>query len=438
MATPIDPASHSRQGNADNPDPDAARDESVEHPIVQQPRTQIAADMDVQRFGFVSDASGNRFVFPRAQAVKIDGIAGTTRYGAAQCICTALEGRLDALRWKAESVRVETAWLRDESGRYEMVADRIDHPGGLMLVRGADHVHGSRIEILAPEASLHELRFTYKGPFERKSSVQPPAASPTLRQTKLGFLDGLSGHVVATVKVRLDVPVLGERTLDQELRVPIQDGAIDFKALDDSLHWLGGAFLDIAHEADQLKLRWKVPIVGPSHDLLTWPLDPAASTLAAFGRVPVRSLTEPHVAQTGTSTEAAADKKDKRKILSAIALDGIDVALSLATAGHIELEPGLIAFGDNPQSPRVSATLSGAIGDQGAGALKGAISHIDTTIKDLRLGPIEITADRLCFDGPLELEVAFDGFRPTCITAVIHRATATNLSIQIRTSNDRD
>ena len=50
---------------------------------------------------------------------------------------------------------------------------------------------------------------------------------------------------------------------------------------------------------------------------------------------------------------------------------------------------------------------------------------------DLRLGPVSMTSDRLHFDGLDELVVTFDGFRPTKITCVIHRVTATNLALHV-------
>ena len=75
--------------------------------------------------------------------------------------------------------------------------------------------------------------------------------------------------------------------------------------------------------------------------------------------------------------------------------------------------------------------ISGAIGNKGAGRLRGAIGSVDTTVKDLKIGPAEITCDRLHFDGLDQLEVTFDGFTPTKISMVIHRVTATNLAIKL-------
>ncbi|MEO8844368.1 MAG: hypothetical protein ABI591_34485, partial [Kofleriaceae bacterium] len=232
------------------------------------------------------------------------------------------------------------------------------------------------------------------------------------------------------MKVQLDLPVLGVRTLDQQLRVPIQEGSLDFRALEDSLDWLEGAFLDIAHDDNLLKVRWKVPIFGSSHDLITWELDKDASALAAFGRVPVRSLTD---FRTGSGEPPKEPKKDAKNggVLRALKVDGIDIALSLLAPRNLEIGQGLIAFGGEDQPGMVDFKVSGVIGNHGPGALRGAIGSVDTTIKDLRAGPAEITCDRLHFDGLDQLEVTFDGFRPTKISMMIHRVTATNLAIKL-------
>lgn len=395
---------------------------------------RVEADLEVQRFGFTGDESGKRLLFPRAHLGRLEGRGSTAGYGAAEASFEALEGRLDTLRWTAEAASLGKAWLRDDSGRVELSIERLELPRGVMLVRAERGV-----ELLAPHASLSELRLSLRGPFDRApapgAAATPPAApaaqvgpvDPGLRQPRLRFLDSLAGRIDFTVKVRLDLPVIGERTLDQVLRVPIADGSLDFRALEDSLDWLEGAFLDIAAERERLALRWKVPIFG-SRDLVSWALDGDATTLASFGRVPVRALADFRV-----GSGRASDARDrKRKVLQALSLDAIDVALAMHAPRSLEVGGGLIMFGGDDAQGLVDLKVSGAIHDHGPGALRGAIGSIDTTLKDLQLGPLGVTADRLHVDGIDGLEVTFDGFTPIGVVAIIHRVTATNLALTIR------
>ena len=381
----------------------------------------VESDVSVQRFGYSADDAGRRLEFPRAVTHNVTGRVGTVAYGGKDLIFDGLEGRLDTLRWTSDAMSVGGAWLRDDAGRYDIAVDRIEMPRGIMLTR-ADR----GVEIVAPHVSLSEMKMTIKGPFGTTPKMEPLASeAPSLRQDRLRFLDSLTGRIYLTVKVVLDLPVIGKRTLDQQLRVPVQEGSLDFRALDDSLDWLEGAFLDIKHADDRLAITWKVPIVGSSRDLISWKLDHEAATLASFGRVPVRSLADFRTKKKTT------DSDSKSGILQALSLDAIDIALSLVAPRSVDAAGGLIMFGGDDSPGMVDLKVSGAINDKRPGKLRGTIGSIDTTIKDVHLGPATITADRLHFDGLDELEVVFDGFKPNCVTVIVHRVTATNLSLKL-------
>lgn len=388
---------------------------------------RVETDISVQRFGFASDETGKRLTFPRAESKRIEGKAGAVAYGAHDCVFDGLEGRLDTLRWTADAASVGEARFKDDNGRFDMAVDRIEMSRGLMLTRAE-----GGYEIVSPHVTLSEMQLTVRGPFGRSAAERPapPAGEPpTLRQDRLRFLDSLTGRIYLTVKVVLDLPVIGKRTLDQQLKVPVQEGNIDFRALDDSLDWLEGAFLDISHERDKLALQWKVPIVGSARDLVTWKLDDEAATLASFGRVPVRSLVDFRTARSGKPVSP-----DDRKTLRALSLDAIDVALSLIAPRSLEVGNGVIMFGGDDQPGMVDMKVTGSLSDRAQGALTGAIGSIDTTIKDLQMGPVRLTADRLHFDSLDQLEVVFDAFRPSKVTVIVHRVTATNLALHLGSS----
>src|SRR5262249_27936610 len=150
-----------------------------------------------------------------------------------------------------------------------------------------------------------------------------------------------------------------------------------------------------------------------------------ANTLASFGRVPVRSLADFRIAP-GKSGNGS-DEGKKRKTLQAFTLDAIDVALSLLAPRSVDIGTGTLMFGGDDSPGIVDLKGGGGLRDKGPGSLKGAIGSVDTTIKDLWMGSVQLTADRLHFDGLDQLEVTFDGFRPTSIAVVVHRVTASNL-----------
>jgi hypothetical protein len=382
----------------------------------------VESDVSVQRFGYSSDEDGRRLEFPRAVTHNVSGRVGSVSYGGKDVIFDGLEGRLDTLRWTSDAMSIGGVWARDDGGRFDVAIDRMEMPRGLMLTR-ADR----GVEIVSPHVTLSEMKMTLKGPFGSRAQMPPPLAStaPTLRQDSLRFLDSLTGRIYMTVKVVLDLPVIGKRSLDQQLKIPVQEGSLDYRALDDSLDWLEGTFLDVKHSDDRLAITWKVPIVGSSRDLIAWRLDHEAATLASFGRVPVRSLADFMTKKRTNGNES------KGGILQALTFDAIDIALSLVAPRAVDMGGGVIMFGGDDSPGMVDLKVTGAIYDKKPGKLKGTIGSIDTTIKDVAFGNASLTADRLHFDGLDELEVAFDGFKPTCVTVIVHRVTATNLSLKI-------
>jgi len=395
--------------------------------------TRVETDIKVQRFSYADDA-GRRLIFPRAETQRIEGRSGSVSYGVEDCIFDGLEGRLDTLRWTTDAASLGAAWIKDDNGKFDIAVHRIEMANGLMLTRAE-----SGVEIVAPHVSFSEMKLTLRGPFGRSgvdkgpAPASPPSAPATLRQERFRFLDSLSGQINLTVKVVLDLPVIRKRTLDQKLAVPIQEGSLDFRALEESLDWLEGAFLDITHEKDKLALKWKVPIFGGGKDLIAWKLDEEAQTLAAFGRVPIRSLTDvKRKGRRGDTLPGVPDPEDdKSKTLQSLSVEAIDIALSLLAPRSLEVGGGLIMFGGDEQPGMVDLKVKGSIRNEGSGSLIGTIGSVDTTIKDLRLGPLLLTADRLHFDGLDQVEVTFDGFRPSKVTMVVHRVTATNLAMRI-------
>lgn len=386
---------------------------------------KIDADVNVRRLGFASGEGGPRLLFPHSTAHNVDGRSGSVAYGAKELVLDGLEGRLDRVQWQAEAASIGEVWLRDDSGRLELAMARAELPHGLALLRAERGV-----ELAIPHASLLDVQFTFHipAPSEPKPAPPPPPAS-ALRQERLRFLDGVSGKIHLTIKVKLDLPVLGARSLDQTLRVPIAEGGLDFRALNDSLNWLEGAFLDLGVDQDRLAVSFRVPIFGASRDIISWALDRDAGAMARFGRVPLRSLVDFRIGKGGAAEPRPGDKK--KSILRALKLDGIEVALSMLAPRHLEVGGGTILFGGDDAPGIVDLQLAGAIDDRAHGSLRGTAGSVDTTIKDLHLGALSLSADRLSFDRIEDLHVVFEGFMPKALSFTVHRVIASNLRLTI-------
>ena len=216
--------------------------------------------------------------------------------------------------------------------------------------------------------------------------------------------------------------MVGSRSLDQKLVIPIKDGALDFRALDKSLDWLEGTFLDIGLDGERLAVKWRVPVIT-SREIISWALDADALTLARFDKVPLRALGDFRIRRKDRGD------KDKPSRLESFSIEGVEAKLSLTAPRSLEVGGGAILFGGEGSPGIVDLSFAGALRSPGAGALDGSVALVDATIKDLHFGGLAMTVDRLHLGSIDHVQIAFDGFNPAEVTAKIDRATATNLSL---------
>lgn len=396
----------------------------------------------VDGFGFTFSGPTRRLDFPRAEIEGLRGEAGNVEYGAGDVSFEGLAGRLKGVEWATETASAGRFWVRDKEGRYELHVARVEIPRGIRLTRSAS----GGVELMAPHASLADVKLHIPdlhalrrapGPddVERRPPPPPPrdpAEPPPLRQERLRFLDAINGTLAFTIKVVLDLPVIGSRTLDQTVRFEITDGTFDFKKLDDGLTWLEGAFLEIGLDAGRFRIGYGVPLLG-TKEIISFALDKDASALAAFDRISLRSLADFRLpGRRGGASPPPPDKdKDKgsKGRLRSLTLGNLAVVLHMVAPRNLEVAGGTIRFGGEGAPGIVDLQIGGALIQPGSGRLTAQANALDMTLKDIRIGGLHLTSDRLHV-GPMdELEVTFDGFGPRSLTASLHRVTATNLSL---------
>lgn len=403
---------------------------------------RLEADLEVGAFGMLLDGANKRLDFPRGEVDNLQGSSGNVTYGAREVVLDKLHTLLGRTHWQAEAGSAGDMWLKVGEDAFGLSLDRLELSRGMRLTRSA---HGG-VEILAPHASFNDV--TIKIPHfdhlrgakaaEVASLALQRVNEVPLRQSRLRFLDTLTGEISVTVKVVLDLPVLGKRTLDQVLKIPIKDGSLDYRALQDSLDWLEGTFLELGIKNDRLVLSWGVPILVKQREILSWELDDEARTLATFDRVPLRSLADFRLAASRDLAAAAAgvatapDKNKKKNPLRSLTLSDLKVNLSMTAPQSVEVGHGAIMFGGDGEPGIVGLQLRGSlVHPPGPGVLTGSVGVLDVTVKDLAIGSATLTADRLHLGAIERFDLTFDGFRPIGLTATIARITATNLALEL-------
>ena len=397
-------------------------------------RTQ--ANLSVEGFSVSSDEGSTRLDFPRAELAELRGKAGQLEYLATALVFEHLEGRFGPLHWTCESGSARTLVVRGPQGRYELAVGHIDLPRGVQMTRAA----GGGIELVAPEATLSDVHLhlpdlqALRGrPDDDAPSEAPPAPGDPqpLLQEQLHFLDAVTGSLAFRVKVVLDLPVIGKRTLDQPVRVDIKDGSFDYRALDDGLDWLEGQFLDLGVSDGRFKVGWSLPMFA-TREIISWALAPDAQAMAVFNRIPLRVLADLRV---GGPTEArpAEPRSEGKRRLRSMTLAGIDIKLSMVAPRSVEIGGGAILFGGENAPGIVDLQVEGAlIHPPAPGAILGKIGALDLTLKDVGLGGAVTTVDRLHIDEIEELVVTFDGFTPTSVGLTVKQVTATNLVLVLK------
>lgn len=163
-------------------------------------------------------------------------------------------------------------------------------------------VRGSVVAVTAAQASRIEAQTP--GPGARASSPLLDASSsdeprahdePVSEYVDRRVLDGLSGRVHADAHVDATFAVVRRRAL-HALRVAIEDGHIDFLALEHGLSALEDSLLDFSVRNDQLVLELGVPLLptrGHGKPLLSWLLSPADVERAEQGRARLSVLARP-------------------------------------------------------------------------------------------------------------------------------------------------
>jgi len=163
------------------------------------------------------------------------------------------------------------------------------------------------------------------------------------------------------VKVVLDLPVLKKRTLDQQLKIPIQEGSLDFRALEESLDWLEGSFLDITHDKDKLASSGRSDLRRRTRpDRVKLDERPRRCVVGASGP---RVRRRPPQGPCGCPA-----RRGRRRQAQDVAVAhgrGDRHRLVVARPRSLEVGGGLIMFGGEEQPGMVDLKVIGSINDRG-------------------------------------------------------------------------
>lgn len=231
-----------------------------------------------------------------------------------------------------------------------------------------------------------------------------------------GILDFLSGRVDVDVHVDIAVPVIGRRKATHRLRVPIENGIIDYRELERNLANLENALLDFAVREEGLALERVNPIFpmrGHGKPIVVWPLGPEDRALAERDHVRLALLSSYEMAgpPSSTSDEPSAISLKKLDLL------GLTADLSVAPV-EIPLEGPLRLR----HVERLE--LRGELHDHGPGSLAADVSGLALSVRDL--GGLSIDLASAVSIRPIS--IAFADLRPTEVRLVVEKLALDTLA----------
>ncbi len=244
-------------------------------------------------------------------------------------------------------------------------------------------------------------------------AAEPPLAVPLV---DYGVLDGLSGELDVDVLVDVTVPIIGHRKATHRLRVPIADGAIDFRALERNLANLEDALLDFSVREGALVLERAnplFPVRGHGKPIVQWDVDALDHELAERDRVRLAVL--PTARFVGG--DAAASDEPSSFALRELGLLRINATLALAAIERPLAGP----LGGQVRLRRVgSLVLAGNVFHDPAGvprdgSLLGELTDLAASIVGLSLGTSRLDITSVAAAGIAPVEVAFAGAAPKAI-----------------------
>ena len=284
------------------------------------------------------------------------------------------------------------------------------HGAKLSLGRAALE-RGDLTVSLAPAPAPAPARASAPPPAPARASAPPPA--PALFDWRV--LDTLSGQLDVDVVVDLTVPIIGRRKATHRLRVAIENGAIDYRALEKNLARLEDALLDFSVRDGALVLERVNPLFparGHGKPVVIWDVDAAGLELA--GRDRVRLAVLPHARLASDAEEQ--DREPSKRSIALRQLELRDIHARLALAPVDASVSG--ASGKLRLRHLGSVVLAGSVfhdpeGPPRPGSVLGELADFAASLDGLTLGTTRLDVTSLTAAAFSPIEITFAGVSPT-------------------------
>ncbi|MBX3203531.1 MAG: hypothetical protein KF764_00620 [Labilithrix sp.] len=354
-----------------------------------------------------------------AESVELGALS--LRIGDLELAAEVVRGERVTIAWGPDPFRLTGAGLHAPSLRVTVPDTAIAAED--VTLAGLD-VDGGSIGVARAAVESARVEVTLAASAPADAAGRAPAAPSRAGEplVDLSLLDALNGRLDVDVAVDLTVPIIGRRHATHRLRVAIDQGTIDYLALEKNLSRLEDAILDFAVRDGGLALERVNPLLparGHGKPIVVWDLDAGDLELAKNDRVRLAVLPTARVVGADDPKPGAPPAKSPIA-LRQLAFVGIDARLSV-TPGEPALERGQLRL------KRVgSLALGGEVRyDPGEpappGLLRGDLAELAASVHGLAVGASVLDVEAVEAVRVAPFEIVFADVTPTAIRLDLNR-----------------
>lgn len=345
-----------------------------------------------------------------------------------------LAGSRIVIGWGKPGLRLAAESLKASALRFDAGKARVRAHGVVAdeVVFGAGEFTLGRASVASADVTA-DLFSDGGAPVSRRSERPRGSQRPNTPWVSWSTLDRVAGHVDVDVDVDLTVPILGHRKATHRLRVPIQLGTIDYRALESDLATLENSFLDFSVRDRALVLERGIPLLptrGHGKPIVIWDLSPADVELAERQRVRLSVLPHARLAREQEEPEEPRDNAKRSFGLEHLGLLGIDVRLSVSPVE-----------GTTPRDAKVAVERIDSLVVQGnvfhdpgsesrPGSVLGEAANLVVS-SSFALGNRAIEIGKLALLHVTSFEVAFAGLAPTAVRVNLEGAALEHVTASL-------
>jgi len=347
-------------------------------------------------------------------------------------------GQTARLAWHGDETLFEAATaslhgLVVQTKEFEVEIDQVEFPRGITIRDG--RIEARELVVGKAQVFVHDL---YALATDRAADPEEPrhddGSTYSFRDLDRMLLDQLHGQLDVDLTVDATFPVIGRRRATHHFRVPIEHGTINYRELERDLARLEDAVIDFSVRDVRLVLERDVPLIPGLHKpLVLWPLSDVELALAKKRVVRLRSLLAYQLPEK--SAEDAAEEKSRVNLRS-LDFENISVAVALLEPPDEGAEPSTAPSGPVPHATLGDLRVMGflrhsAHDDPDAGAVTATAGALDATVRQLRLGRVQMAAQSARLDAIEEATLSFEGLRPRRLAVTLRGLRLTDASLTL-------